>query len=236
MSEPRGWHLPEQHLHPDALVAFVDGELSEGAAARAAQHIRTCLSCNAEACAQRQARGAVRSAEVPSASAGLLESLRAIPRDADLPGEPDGLAVTENGELVSVQRQRKDERAQPLGSSSPLGSGRAVLNTGGLNSGTLNTGGLNARGRFGRRGAQGAGFVVSGLVLGALALAGPFSAGERADADENRRVPTTHTARDLPAAPAKAQPVRTDGRHGAAGERPADRARVQPVQATRSVR
>jgi hypothetical protein len=222
MSELRGWHLPEQHLHPDALVAFVDGELSESATIRAAAHIRTCLSCQADACAQRQARGAVRSAEVPPASAGLLASLRAIPTDVDLPSGPDGLAMTEDGELVSVQRQHKhQEETQPLGSSKPLGNGSAVLNTRGF----------GVRGRFGRRGAQGAGVVVSGLVLGALALASPFSAGERvADTDANRRMPApTQAARDLPVNPVKTQLLRGER---TVGERTAEGVQADPVRAT----
>jgi len=148
MSELRGWHfLPEQHLHPDALVAYVDGELSQSATARAAAHIRTCLSCSAEVCAQQQARGAVRRAGVPSASADLLASLRAIPTDIDLPNGPDGLAVSENGELVSVQRQRKNQKTRTLGSP-PLGSGSAVLS----DRGRFGAGQPVFRGRTGGRG------------------------------------------------------------------------------------
>lgn len=171
MSELRGWHLlPEQHLHPDALVAYVDGELTEAAAARAAAHVRTCLSCNAEVCAQRQARGAVRRAEVPAPPANLLAALRSIPTDVELPSGPDGLAMTADGELVSVQQGGQQP---PIGGSTPLGSGSAVL----------------GRSRFGRgrRSAQGA--VVSGLMVGALALSVPMFAGpaERTETGEQQR-------------------------------------------------
>lgn len=169
MTELRGWHLPEQHLLPDALVAFVDGELSDTAAARAAGHIRRCLSCTAEVAAQRQARGAVRGAGGPAAPAGLLASLRAIPQQVELPTGPDGLAVTETGELVAVQREVTESSA-PLGAAQPLGASRP------LGSGSV----LGSRGRLSRRGAQGAGVVVSGLVLGALALA-PHASGGRAE-------------------------------------------------------
>jgi len=153
-----GWGLPEQHLMPDAVVAFVDGELSLTACDRAASHIARCHHCAAEISAQRQARAAVQSADSPPVPAGLLASLRAIPHEVELPASPDGLAVTEDGQLVSIQRPDRVGSAPfgasvPLGSSPRLGEGRAVL------------------GRFGRRTAQGAGVVVSGLVLGALVLA-----------------------------------------------------------------
>jgi anti-sigma factor RsiW len=150
-----GWSLPEQHLMPDAVVAFVDGELSPAACDRAAAHIARCPYCAAEIAAQRQARAAVQAADIPSVPAGLLASLRAIPQEAELPSSPDGLAVTEDGQLVAVQRPERAPlgSSQPLGSSPKLGEGRVVL-------------GL----RFGKRSAQGAGVVVSGLVLGALAL------------------------------------------------------------------
>jgi hypothetical protein len=107
----------------------------------------------------------VRAADTPAAPEYLLASLRAIPENTELPSSPDGLAITEDGQFVTVQRP---DRVAPLGSSQPLGSspklgeGRSVLSW-----------------RLGRRSAQGAGVVVSGLVLGALALvnsgSGPVS-------------------------------------------------------------
>lgn len=141
------WAMPEQHLLPDAVVAFVDGELTAGAHERAAMHVARCACCSAEITAQRQARAAVRSADAPGASANLLAALRAIPQQVDLPTAPDGLAVTRDGQLVAVQRPEAFPGGEPLGSSTRLGEGRAVL---------------------GRR--AGAGVVVSGLFLGALAL------------------------------------------------------------------
>ncbi|HEU5472123.1 MAG TPA: zf-HC2 domain-containing protein [Actinophytocola sp.] len=152
-----GWGLSEQHLLPDAVVAFVDGELSLTAVERATSHIARCPGCAADIAAQRQASAAVQAADSPPVPAGLLATLRAIPQEVELPGSPDGLAVTEDGQLVMVQRPDRAGSvpfgsSTPLGSSPRLGEGRAVL------------------GRFTRRTAQGAGVVVSGLVLGALAL------------------------------------------------------------------
>jgi anti-sigma factor RsiW len=159
MTEARrgGWALPEQHLLPDAVVAFVDGELSRTACDRATAHIARCPYCAAEIAAQRQTRATVRAADTPPPPAGLLASLRAIPQEVELPTSPDGLAVTEDGQLVTVQRPDRVTpigSSQPLGSSPKLGEGRVVLGF-----------------RIGRRSASGAGVVVSGLVLGALALA-----------------------------------------------------------------
>lgn len=160
MTDERGWGLSEQHLLPDAVVAFVDGELTPTAHDRAASHMARCAQCLAEIVAQRQAASAVQAADAPVVPAALLATLRAIPQQIDMPSTPDGLAVTDDGQLVVVQKPDQARASSapfgagaPLGSSAKLGEGRAVLGR-----------------RSGRRAAQGAGVVVSGLVLGALAL------------------------------------------------------------------
>jgi anti-sigma factor RsiW len=183
----RGWGLSE-HLMPDAVVAFVDGELSPTAYDRAGAHAARCPYCAAEITAQRQARAAVRAADIPPPPAGLIASLRAIPQEIDLSGAPDELAVTEDGQLVAIQRPERAPlgSSAPMGSSAKLGEGKAIL------------GGW----RFGRRTAQGAGVVVSGLVLGALALANSGSA----PVSQPAQVPPLHT--DHPAVVgANVQPV-----------------------------
>lgn len=173
MTAPRGWGLPESHLLPDAIVAFVDGELSLGAQDRASAHIARCPVCAAEVAAQRQAVTAVKQAGAPSMSAGFLASLCSIPQNTELPSAPDNLAMTADGQLVAIQRPDRVAGLRdagvlggtaPLGSSTPLGQSPNVL----------------GGGRFGlarRRAAQGAGVVVSGLVLSALALVATSSDG-----------------------------------------------------------
>jgi CRP/FNR family cyclic AMP-dependent transcriptional regulator len=84
-----GRGLAEQHLLPDAVVAFVDGDLSPPAFDRAATHIARCPYCAAEVAAQRQARAAVQASATPPPPAGLLASLRAIPQVVDPPSPPD---------------------------------------------------------------------------------------------------------------------------------------------------
>lgn len=159
-----GWSiapLPEAHLLPDAVVAFVDGELSPGAHERAAAHIARCPVCASDTTVQRQARDAVQAADAPRMPAGLLAALRAIPTDTDLPDDVERLAVTPDGQLVAVQRPDRAGAfgsGPVLGSSRPLGTGSSVLRTGGTH---------------GRRAVQGAGVVAAGLVLGALAVVGP---------------------------------------------------------------
>lgn len=138
----------ESHLLPDAVVAFVDNELSLDAHERAATHLAHCPSCASDVDAQRTARAAVTSCQTPDMPAGLLASLQSIPDSATLSTTPDNLAVTDDGQLVAVQRPQ----ATPFGSR-PLGSG--------------SRGGI----RGNRRAVQGAGVVMSGLVAGALALA-----------------------------------------------------------------
>ena len=171
MTAPRGWALPESHLLPDVVVAFVDGELSHGARDRAASHITRCAACAAEVRAQRQTVEAIRRASAPSMSAGFLASLQSIPQHTDLPSTPDNLAITADGQLVAVQRPDRVAVLRdagvlggvtPLGSSAPLGQSPNVL----------------GGGRFKRRAAQGAGVVVSGLVLSALALVGTSADGD----------------------------------------------------------
>ncbi|GHF77764.1 anti-sigma factor RsiW [Amycolatopsis bartoniae] len=159
--------LPESHLLPDVVVAFVDGELSLGARDRAASHIAGCPCCAAEVAAQRQARAEVKRAGAPSMSAGFLASLRAIPEHTDLPTTPDNLAITQDGQLVAIQRPERVAglrhlpsmfgSSAPLGSGTPLGGGSAVLNS-------------HRSSSVRRRAAQGAGVVVSGIVLSALVL------------------------------------------------------------------
>ncbi|WP_410569038.1 anti-sigma factor family protein [Amycolatopsis sp. cmx-4-61] len=173
MTAPRGWALPESHLLPDVVVAFVDGELSHGARDRAASHITRCPACAAEVQAQRQTVEAIRRAGAPSMSAGFLASLQSIPQHTELPSTPDNLAITADGQLVAVQRPERVAGLRdsgvlggvaPLGSSAPLGQSPNVL----------------GGGRFKRRAAQGAGVVVSGLVLSALALVGTSADGDGA--------------------------------------------------------
>lgn len=94
----------QTHLTSDAVVAFVDDELAQRPHARATRHVAACPDCAAEVVAQRQARTALRGASCPSLPSSLLTSLRSIPQDTELPGPPAGLAVTTDGELVSVLR------------------------------------------------------------------------------------------------------------------------------------
>jgi anti-sigma factor RsiW len=171
MTAPRGWGFPESHLLPDVVVAYVDGELSLGAQDRAAAHIARCPGCAAEITAQRQACAAVKRADAPSMSAGFLASLMSIPEHTELPGAPDNLAMTSDGQLVAIQRPDRVAGlrdagvlggAAPLGRTTPLGGSPTVLGGGRV--------GPFARGAARRRAAQGAGVVVSGLVLSALAL------------------------------------------------------------------
>lgn len=152
--------LGESHLLPDAVVAFVDGELTPNAQQRAASHLKSCADCAADVDAQRSARAAVHSGGIPGIPAGLLASLESIPDSATLSTAPDNLAVSDDGQVVAVQRPR----STPLGSS-PLGSNA-------LGSRSLGS-------RANRRTLSGAGVVMSGLVAGAVALA---LSGQGADA------------------------------------------------------
>lgn len=189
MTDLRAWGFLDQHLAPDAVVAFVDGELSASAHDRACVHVARCPFCTAEVAAQRQASKVVRESDTPGVSSGLLASLMAIPQEVDLPDGPDGLALTQDGQLVAVLKPKQaaqwgllgGQRAlgadRPLGSSSPLGSGSAVLD-----------GNRRAAGR------RGAGIVVSGLVLGALALSFPATSPDPRDPHPVQPAPNVGSA------------------------------------------
>lgn len=154
-----------QHLAVDAVVAFVDGELGAGARDRAAEHVAACQSCAEEVVGQRQARTVVRSAGYPPIPADLLAALRDIPQTADLPTIPDGMAVADDGTVVTVTDPGRVaiaplNGAAPLGEGPRWGSGSSILGRSML-----------GRSMLGRRiGRTGAGAVVSGLVLGALIM------------------------------------------------------------------
>jgi anti-sigma factor RsiW len=138
------------HLSSDAIVAYVDGELASGPHMRATQHLAQCRECAAQVVAQGQARSALRTAGCPSLPSSLLSSLRSIPQDTDLPAPPAGLAVTPEGQFVSVLRPERVQRgATRADSEAPQGD------------------------RAHRRMWLGTGVAVTGLAVGAIAFAVP---------------------------------------------------------------
>lgn len=134
------------HLTAEAVVALVDDELARRPHERALAHVADCPQCAAEVRAQRRARSALRSATCPSLPSSLLSSLCAIPQDTELPPPPAGLAVTADGELVSVLRPAPEASDRAAAPADP------------------------AHGRRPGRMRFGTGAAVSGLALGALAL------------------------------------------------------------------
>ncbi|MGE3287725.1 MAG: anti-sigma factor [Pseudonocardia sp.] len=136
----------QTHLTSDAVVAFVDDELSAAAHGRAVSHLRSCPGCASDVAVQRQARSALRSARGPELSSSLLHALRSIPRDTELPDPPAGLAVGPDGSIVQSLRSAPLPRSAPP-VPGPVRSGRAS-----------------------RR--WGAGLTATGIALGALALTG----------------------------------------------------------------
>jgi hypothetical protein len=170
----------QDHLSLDAIVAYVDDELAHGPHLRATQHLAQCRECAAQVVAQGQARSALRMAEYPSLPSSLLSTLRSIPQDTDLPAPPTGLAVTADGQFVSVQRPER--AAPPLAPETTRPSGRS--DTAEMNSPAgappAGTDGVPHHGHDGHHGTRshrrrrlGTGVAVSGLALGAIALALP---------------------------------------------------------------
>lgn len=141
----------QDHLTPDAVVAYVDDELAQRPHLRAAAHLSQCRECAAHVHEQGQARSALRGAEAPTIPSALLSSLRSIPQDAELPPPPSGLAMTADGQMVSVLREPAPAERVPAGDGP-------------------------AEKRSHRRMKLGTGVAVSGLALGALAFGVPSAA------------------------------------------------------------
>ena len=121
----RGWS--GGHLALDAIVAYVDDELSPGAKRRALDHLASCAECAAEVIAQTQARWALRASAAPSLPSSLLSNLRAIPERTELPAQPAGLAMSSDGELVAMLREpNPGHRRRFLDRKVRLGAGALV--------------------------------------------------------------------------------------------------------------
>jgi len=140
----------QDHLSLDAIVAFVDDELSAGAHARAQAHLDRCRECAVEVVAQRQARTALRAAGGPCLPSSLLRSLRSIPVEAELPPPPPGLGITADGQFVLLRDVPRADGPDAYACGVPPGAQP----------------GATPR-RFSRRARVGA---ISGLALGALAV------------------------------------------------------------------
>lgn len=149
----------QDHLSSDAIVAFVDNELAAGPHTRATQHLSTCRECAAQVVTQGQARSALRSAQFPSLPSSLLNSLRSIPQEAELPAPPAGLAMTADGQIVTVLRPELLPAAHAEPATQPHIARSATP--------------LSGRSSTHRRLRFGAGAAVSGLAIGAIALAAP---------------------------------------------------------------
>ncbi|WP_433278686.1 anti-sigma factor family protein [Pseudonocardia xinjiangensis] len=148
----------QDHLSSDAIVAYVDDELAQGPHERATQHIAGCAECEAQVRAQGQTRSALRTAGGPVPPSTLLSTLRSIPESAELPPPPAGLAVTPDGQFVSVLRPQSDILALAGAETPPADHGRRRP---------------PSRSPVQRRIRLGTGVAVSGLALGALAYGLP---------------------------------------------------------------
>jgi hypothetical protein len=109
------------HLTSDAVVAFVDEELDPVAHRRATEHVADCPYCAADVTVQQQAQSVLQSAHGPQLSSSLLDALRTIPQDAELPPSPPGLAVGPDGRIVQALREPAVPPQRRLGPRIVLG-------------------------------------------------------------------------------------------------------------------
>src|SRR5215468_3025800 len=109
-------NLPAQHLSDEAVAAFADGALTEGARARAARHVADCAECAHAVAVQREAVWALRAAPAPALPGDLLERLRAVPATTPLSGRP--IAIDSDGSAVfpafgtAALAEPSDDRAE----------------------------------------------------------------------------------------------------------------------------
>ncbi|HZZ48604.1 MAG TPA: zf-HC2 domain-containing protein [Pseudonocardia sp.] len=114
------------HLALDAIVAYVDEELSSGAKRRALEHLSGCRECAGEVVAQTQARLALRASSAPSLPSNLMHNLRGIPLHAELPEPPAGLSVGADGQLFEIQRAPRPSRRRHPDRWVRLGAGAVM--------------------------------------------------------------------------------------------------------------
>ncbi len=187
----------QDHLSPEAIVAYVDDELAGGPYSRATRHIDACPECAMQVVAQAQARTALRSAEVPCMPSSLFTSLCSIPQDADLPEAPAGLSITDEGEFIALLRSEPAPSTRPAASRRMrFGAGAAMS---GLALGAIALGGTAVAGDAPDPAAASPRGVFDGAVLGGAAAdaqlrlvpaAGTTADGTTADVPADaRRVP-----------------------------------------------
>jgi anti-sigma factor RsiW len=114
------------HLALDAIVAYVDEELSVGAQRRALEHLSRCPECATEVVAQTQARIALRASSTPILPSSLLHNLRDIPSQTALPEPPAGLSIGPDGEFVQLQRLPRAPRRRTWLGAGAVVSGLAI--------------------------------------------------------------------------------------------------------------
>ena len=81
----RAEFAPTEHLALEAVVAYVDSELSATATVRADRHLAVCRRCSDEVAAQVRARSLLRGGAPMAAPPSLLGQLNEIPtREIDM--------------------------------------------------------------------------------------------------------------------------------------------------------
>jgi hypothetical protein len=134
--------ISESHLAQEAVAALVDGELSGGAAGRAARHLTGCLQCRMAVAAQREAKAALQRDVDLDVPGDLMSRLKAIPFTADVPGSgglggtvsagSTGLTVSGDGGAWAIPLPTADQPQRPGSGARWLSRGRATVALAGL--------------------------------------------------------------------------------------------------------
>jgi len=176
------------HLALEAVVAYVDGELSPGAQARAMAHVTVCPQCSFDVAAQREAKTLLVGTGGPELPGSLLSRLQQIPFTTDLqmPGTwvMQGANVQWSREIGPDPSASAPPLTQPAPPDRrPLGRAQAVTGPGSRRKGLSAT-----RLRRMRRGLMGA---VAGLTVGVLAASvAPVAVSAGSATSQIRQLPT----------------------------------------------
>ncbi|MBA3250610.1 MAG: zf-HC2 domain-containing protein [Geodermatophilaceae bacterium] len=112
----------EFHLALEAVVAYVDGELSTAADTRAAAHVASCAQCAADVADQRAAKRVLVTAGGPELPSSLLDRLQQIPFTTQL--QPPGMQLAMHGEQLLWSRTEAPASRAP-GRSAPVSAAPA---------------------------------------------------------------------------------------------------------------
>ncbi len=172
------------HLSDEAVAAFADGVLREGARTRAEQHLSGCTECREAVRDQRAASAALRAAPLPCLPIGLADRLRNLPTTTSVPPSPfTPAALTPDNQPLfaafhTLQAAARAEcQAPTVAFGSAAGAAATPTDFGAVAApGPVSAAASTHRDELHRRSAAGAGLGVMAVSAVAVTLLGSTAA------------------------------------------------------------